>query len=424
LDALKKGWIAVGVCISALLGQPLPLFAQETEAVIASQSGPSVEIFTQNNNPSNEGEGSAVSFPRLPVQVTLSTQVGYDSNSDTSSAQSGSPFFNESVTLFYSLNTERTQLSLLAGGGYSYFTQQAGGQDYSLSSYITLGLTHNILQRLQVATNVYAAYQTEPDFSSDVGPNGRNGNYLHTNDTLSASYQWSTRLSNVTTYGFRLIKYDDPTVAAFSDRVEQTFGEQLRYNLRERTTLVGSYNFTMINYDSFPLDSATHALDAGFDQSVTPRLTVTARGGATFRSYSSVDNNQINPHFEGSVNYYGAHRSALSWTISYGVEEADTMTPMSRTTFRTGLLFSYALTSRITSNATLFYHHDEDQSAGFPGSSPAFSQNSIDISLNAFYRINRHFNLQLGFERSNVSAGGTTPGYSRNRYFSGLTFNF
>ncbi len=423
MDALKKRWVAVSVCVGGLLAPWHALFAQGTEAVIATQSGPSVEVFSQNHNLPGAGVAPALAFPRLPFQVTLATQVGYDDNAGTNNTDSGSPFFNESVTLFYALNTERTQLSILSGGGFNYFTQDTGGQSHDISSYLTLALTHNIVQRLQLAINVYAAYQTEPDFSSDVGPNSRSGNYFHTEDTLSATYQWSTRLSNVSTYQFRRIKYDDPSVALFSDRVEHTLGEQLRYNLRQRTTLVGKYSFTLINYDTFPLDSMTHTIQVGVDQGLTSRLSATARGGASFRSYTSMSDIQTNPSFEASLNYVGAHHSSLSWMINYGVEEAGTSSPSTRMTFRTGLLFSYALTSRITSNVTLFYHHDEDQGAS-SGSAGVFSQDSFDFSLNLFYRINRHFSLQLGFERSDVSSGATTPGYSRDRYFSGLTFNF
>jgi predicted porin len=90
---------------------------------------------------------------------------------------------------------------------------------------------------------------------------------------------------------------------------------------------------------------------------------------------------------------------------------------------RTGLTLTYGLTSRISSTAAVYYHHDEN---GGSTSSPTSvgSQNSFDLTLGLRYTINKRFALHVDYNHSSVGSLGSTPGYSRNRYFAGLTYTY
>ena len=60
-------------------------------------------------------------------------------------------------------------------------------------------------------------------------------------------------------------------------------------------------------------------------------------------------------------------------------------------TLRTGLNLTYDLTSRLSSTAGVYYHHDEN--SGGTGTSSTGTQDSLDLNLGLRYTINKHFAL-------------------------------
>lgn len=394
-------------------------------ARIVKGQEPNVEVFTQDTTVSAPGQAGISLISPLPFHLSLGAHVGYDNNSRTSAGGGGSFFTRENAALSYALHKERTQLDIRSGASLYYFTKRTTAQ---VNSFLDVSLVHNLSLRLKLDASAYAAYRTEPDFSSDVGIDNVRGNYFHTLDTLSATYHWWSRFSTVTTYKFRLIEYDDSSVRASINRCENTFAEEFRFNLLRRTTLTGEYRFGVIDYDTAPRDSLTHYLLAGVDHNLTSRLHVVVRGGASLRSYID-DGDRTNPHFEGSVTYSGAHHAAVSWTTRYGVEETNLSNVLSRTTFRTGLQASYNISARVISTASVFYRHDKNEGLGVPGmSSPGFLRDSIYLSLGLRYSINRHFAVDLNYTRTEVSsdqsAASSTGDYSRDRYTAGVTFTY
>jgi hypothetical protein len=106
---------------------------------------------------------------------------------------------------------------------------------------LDLSLSYAASPRLTLGASINAVYTSEPNFASNVGPTQRAGNYFATADGLSAAYQWSRRFSTVSTYSFRLVRYQDSSTAAFSDRQENTLGEEFRFDLLRDTVLVADY---------------------------------------------------------------------------------------------------------------------------------------------------------------------------------------
>jgi hypothetical protein len=381
---------------------------------------PVVQVVTQSSTVSTVNEADMGLRSPLPIRLSLSMRGGYDDNAVTTGGGSGSLFTSENIALSYSLRKERTQLSVNSGAGIVYFAERATGR---VNSYLNLALSHNVSLRLRLAISAYAAYQAEPDFSSDIGVDRVGGNYFYTTDTLSATYNWSSRFSTVTSYKFRLVRYDDSSIGAFQDRLEDTFGEELRFNLLRRTTLIAEYRFQMIDYDSAPLDSITHFILAGVDHKFNSRLNLVVRGGTTLRSYND-DGDRTSPRFEGSLTYAGAHKASVSWTARYGVEESNIANASSRTSFRTGLQLRYNLCPRVTSTANLYYYRSDNQGLSLPGQvSQGFSREGLDLSVGLRYVINRHFTFDLNYSRTDVSSGNSGD-YSRNRYFAGLNFTY
>ena len=379
-----------------------------------------VETVTENDTASTaEGEGNRVQS-LFPVLISFGIHGGYDDNFRTTPNPSGSWFTDEQLTLAYDRTRGPTKLSIFSGVG----AVERPGQDTEENGFLDLSLSHRATQRLTLGASIDAAYRSEPDFSSNIGPNRRAGNYFSMADALSAAYQWSRRFSTVSSYSLLLIRYEDSFTAAFTDREEHTLGEEFRFHVLRDTVLVADYRFLVVDYVSLPRDSVTHFALAGIEQSFSQRLQAQIRAGASFRSFDQ-GGDQVDPEFEGSLNYSLGRHSSIKWTIRYSVEEPAAPETLSQTTFRTGLQFRYGFTPRISSAIGFDYHHDESQ----PGNAialtgPDSSTDAYDLLLSLRYQISRHVDLDIGFEHSEANSADPIQEYSRNRYSIGLNFTF
>ncbi len=358
-------------------------------------------------------------LPAVPIQITAGVDTGYDDNVTLASMRAKSSWFaTENVALTYDRPGIRTEFYLL---GVGRFTQNfdVTGQDEK-SGNVTMSLTHNFSTRLSFYASIYAAYQNEPNFQSNVGPENVRANFFDTRDIFSLTYHWSTRLTSITSYTFERVKYDQSSVGELQDRIDSTFGEQLVFNLTSRTGLIGEYRYETINYDTAPNDSTTHFLLGGINHNLTEHLIVHLRAGESFRSLEN-DGDMALPYFESSVGYASSNHS-LNWITSYGFESPTAAGATTTKTLRTGLNLTWGLTSRLTSVAGIYYHHDENE--GATGSSLTGSQDSFDLNLGLRYTLNKHFTLHLDYNHTTQSSLGLIPGYSRNRYFGGVTYTY
>lgn len=353
-------------------------------------------------------------LPSLPVQITAGIDAGYDDNASLASNSQGSLFARENVVLTYARPGERTQLYLIGVGRFSQYFDVTG-QDET-SGNITFGLTHNFSRRLSFYASLYGAYQNEPDFRSDIGPENVRAAFFETNDILSLTYHWLPRLAFITTYTFRRVKYDNQSIGSFQDRVEQTIGERLQFSLTSRTNLDADYRFESINYDTAATDSSTHYLLAGIDHHLTEHLTIGLNGGESFRSLQNAGS-IASPYFQSSVDYLSSNHS-VGWVTSYSLETPNQQDVSIRKTWRTGLNVTYRLTSRLFSTATVFYHHDQNEGAM---SGP---QDALDVNLGLRYLIRRGFILHADYSHSSESSFESMSAYSRNSYSAGLSYTY
>ncbi len=354
-------------------------------------------------------------LPTIPIQITAGMDMGYDDNATLTPSGEGSLFVGENVTLSYNRSTEPTQFYLL---GIGRFDQYFNVSRNDVDGNVTMSLTHNFSTRLSFYASVFAAYQTAPNFQSNVGPENVVSDHFYTNDIFSLTYHWFPRFSMITSYTFNRVKYAQASIGNSQDRVENTFSEKFQFSLTRRTNLIGEYRFEPINYDTAPTDSTTHFILAGIDHNLTEHLIVHARAGESFRSLEN-DGSTASPYLESSLDYVSSNHS-LSWTSSYGFESPTTAGVTTTKTWRTGLKLTYGLTSRLTSTAGVYYHHDENTG----GTSSTGTQDSFDLTLGLLYTINKHFSLGLNYNHTTLGSLGSTPGYSENRYFGGLTYTY
>src|SRR5213594_804814 len=370
-----------------------------------------IEALGQNTAGSTFEEAGVGWLPAIPIQITAGLDMGYDDNATLTPSGEGSLFVGENVTLTYNRRTEPTQFYLL---GIGRFDQYFNVNRNDVNGNVTMSLTHNFSTRLSFYASIFAAYQTAPNFRANVGPENVVADHFYTSDIFSLTYHWSTRFSMITSYTFNLVKYAHASIGNFQHRVENTLGEQFQFSLTSRTKLIGEYRFGTTNYDTAPIDSTGHLILAGVNHNLTEHLIVHLRAGESFRSLEN-DGSMASPYFESVVDYVSSNHS-LSWTSSYGFESPTTAGVTTTKTWRTGLTLTYGLTSRISLTTGVYYHHDVDEGAG--------TQDSFDLATGLRYTINKHFALHVDYNHTMLGSLGSTPGYSRNSYFGGLTYTY
>jgi len=369
----------------------------------------------------------------VPLEITAGVELGYDdhvlgSNAATGGSGRGSFSVRENLVLAYARSAESTEFHLIGVGRFNQFPE-VGSDDKDFS--LTLGLLHTFSTRLSFTADVYAAYQTEPNFQSNVGPENVRANHFITSDIFSLSYRWLPRLSSTTSFILERVQYEQTTttttaIGIAQDRFQYTLSEGLQFSLTTRTNLVLQYRYLIVDYDSAPRDSTTHFALIGLNHNLTENLRVNVLGGESFRSFKD-DGETMDPYGTVSVSYHGSNHS-LSWITTYGVEQATQSLAQGNTTFRTGLNARYTLTSRISARAAVYYHNSDNQ--GSSGTTSSGTQDGLQFSLDLTYRINRHLAAHVSYDHtSSISSGGQVNSggqgnYSRNRYSAGLTYTY
>jgi predicted porin len=393
--------------------EALPLALMFATCLLALQPG---DTQAQDAAGSSFEQAGVSWLPAIPIQITAGVDAGYDDNATISSNGQGSLFARENIVLTYARPGQRTQFYVLGVGRFSQYFDVTGQDDRS--GNVTMSLTHNFSTRLSFYASLYGAYQTEPNFTSNVGPENVRSAYFNTIDIFSVTYHWLLRLSTVTSYTLERVQYTSSSIGMFQNRVQSTLGEQFQFSLTSRTNLVGEYRFETINYDTAPTDSTTHFILAGVNHNLTEHLIVHVRAGESFRSLEN-EGITASPYLESVVDYMSSNHS-LSWTSSYGFESPTAAGVTTTKTWRTGLRLTYDPTSRLSSTIGAYYHHDEN--AGGTGSTG--TQDSLDLTLGLRYTINKHFVMHVDYAHTSISSLGSTPGYSRNIYSAGLTYTY
>jgi hypothetical protein len=373
-------------------------------------------------------------YSRFPFKVSVSARGGYDDNINTSKTNRQESWFtNGAAAVTYDFGSPRTQLSLQAGGGVTYYGDDINvvglndNDNVDFNVYLSLAMVHKWSPRLTISSNDYLTYQTEPDFTLAVGLNRRSGNFFYSQNKTTVAYLWTPRFSTATSYTGGIIWYDDDGVGFFEDRFESTFGNEFRFLVWPTTTLVAEYRFQIVTYDQDSLnrDSTTHFALGGIDHNFNSRLSASVRGGAEFRDYDNGTEDRSSPYFEGTLNYAVGKNTSVSWTNRYAIEEPDVLLNPSRTTFRTGLRAKHDFTARISATAGIYYEHDDYDSINtLAVISPSFTEEAFDGAVSLRFAVNRWLGIEAGYNHTEVTSDIFLREYTRNRYWGGLNVIF
>ena len=389
-------YLVVVVLTSALLLSPFQARAQNVYASTSKDAG-------------------AIWRSAIPIQILAGVDGGYDDNVTLMSNAQGSPFTRENLVMTYNFPSARTQFYVIGVGRFTQFLELTGQDD--MSGNITLGFTHNFSQRFSFYASVFASYQKEPNFNSNIGPENVRAAHFDTTDIFALTYYWLPRLSSITSYTFSRVNYAQESIGNSQDRFDNIIAERLQFSPTSRTNVSAQYRAQITDYDTAPLDSTTHYLLLGVDHHLTEHLVIRADGGESIRCLQS-QGNSSSPYFAGSLDYLSSNHT-LSWVTEYGFEAPSAEDVSIRKTWRTGVLLTYELTSRLGSTASLFYNHDQNQGGTLSG-----TQDALDFTIGFRYLISRGLIFHVDYSHSSETSLESMPAYSRNSYSVGLSYTY
>ena len=444
------------VIVGQLDGQ-VDLTAPESETEDQTEAVPPPGINAQTRpdegSPVAGGETNAPFYIGRRLQLSASVNGGYDDNVLLIPNGSPSWFANPNAIVSYQFGSPRLAVDLLARGGIIYYFDHPGGLTYDPIDSLDLTLAYRVTLRLTLDFSSSSFYGAEPDFTTALSSTRRLGNYIRSENRLSARYELSPRLTSVTSFFFSVLEYAS-SAASGNNRLQPAFSQQLRYLWQPATTLSGAYRITVNDTQGAGGGSTTQSLVAGLEQSFSPRFQASLNSGVQFRS-----GGQIRPYVETSLRYelagqvgnelagqggYGlggigralgpqsGTGTYIAWTIRYSIEESDVQTSTGRETFRTNLLLNYAITDRISAGLGLSYSHGDNGTSN-RNSLGSSTETTFDITPSVRYAITPRCAVNVGYNYTDVGRGSnfTAPNplqsfgsYTRNRYFAGITYTF
>jgi len=370
------------------------------------------------------GEGV---FTNLPFKTSLSADFGYDDNVFTShSDRIGSAYNDLSFDLGSHIGNQRSQLDgdLVLGLAY-YWNRPGSSVDPNIS--LNLSSSYKLTPRLMVSLSSNLAYQAQPNFAIAGAATQNVGNYFFGSDQLSLGYEWTRRVSTVTSYSLNTYWYDNSTQATQQNRLEHLIGEQLRYMLFPTVTLVAEYRFGYISYENSNTvsngnansDSYSHFLLAGADATLSPRLSFTFRGGAELRTFLTPGGMETTfPYAESTLSYEYRPSCFFQWYNRLGLEQSDFAETQYKEVYRTGIRVDHTFGQKLKAGASIYYSYNQYKQPF------SFAENDLDANATLSYAIYRSLSVQAGYTFTRASSEIVFRDYYRNKIFLGASFAF
>ena len=392
-------------------------------------------------------------FAKPPYTFTLTLQQGYDDNIYTTSTNHTGSLVNSAQLGFSMQNASpRTIFTLDATAGISYYwNRKAQPEDYN--DNFSLLIFHRFSPRLNVSLTASIGYLSQPNFSAmNATINQQGGNYILGSSRLNLSYQWGAKFQTNTSYSVDATFYEKKSSQS-GNITDNTFGNEFRFLINPRTSLVAEGRYTATAYPNAPSgDSSTVYGLLGADYTFTSRLSATLRGGFQYRTYtnstgsgsamSSVSDVQTSPYGEMTMTYLYGHQSTFSWTNRFGLDSSQ-LASQKVTSFRTGVNFNHVVTAKLTVSLGLNYNVTETEVGNrlgareiivpfppgiiiehfiVPGTTTP--QDQINCVLGLKYNLTPKLSLNASYTFTDVISQPSSGSYTRNQFFLGGAYTF
>jgi hypothetical protein len=304
-------------------------------------------------------------------------------------------------------------------GGDMYWDRSGNSSDFNAK----LGMMYinKISPRTQFSANGSFAYLSQPDYSNLYASTSQvAGDYFTGSTKFDLSHRWTPHFSTTTSASVNVLKYATESTTNLSNSYWSfIFGNEFRFQSSPRYTWVAEGRYGLDEYmTNTALNSQTAYILGGLDWISSRRLTGSFRAGASIRSFRT-GGDATAPYAEASLNYLTGRHSTLSLNGRYGFEQS-TSAGDENLSYRLGLVYQRAFTSRFSGNAGFnFVHSDNNPRTGTSTSSDVY-----DANVGLQYRLDRHFSIGLRYSYTLQDTSTGTQNFDRNRVMFSASYEY
>ena len=232
-----------------------------------------------------------------------------------------------------------------------------------------------------------------------------------------------------------------PSASGTSDRMEQSFHLDGRWQWLPQTTAILGYRYSMVNFTGDELiaispagvpymsrsrDSRAHYAYVGAEHVFNPDLIGSAQVGARFTDYyrDPSHRSDVSPYVRLSANYNYAPESSVQAGFTYDRNATDTTGAISATqgltqSQQSATVFG-TLTHRIVPNLFGSFTAQYQYSTFVGGQLNNQTEKYLLLGCNLRYQFAHYLSAELGYDYDNVSSA-TGRAYDRNRIYAGIS---
>lgn len=317
------------------------------------------------------------------------------------------------------IGTPRTVFtSDLSVGLQDYWNQPGSKTDYNGS--FDLAMAHRISPRATLSVEADMVYQNTPNFALINAPTNNNNGSSYLNGDIKAdlTYNWSGRLSTVTSYS---ISFNILDSVATQNVYGITYGNQFRYTVSARDTLTAEVRGTETVYPSNSSgDNNAFFYLVGLDTFISSKLRNTLDGGLEVESYSG-GGSQEYPYVESATTLAIVRGGSLSWTNRYGSEDTGSSAATAKS-YRTGLSITEPLSTKLVASLSTAYVYYLE--TALSKAATGYTQNQFQMTLSLGYTVSPRLSFSLSYTYIDFLTTQLNSSYKRQQIYLGGTYTF
>ncbi|HEY8967342.1 MAG TPA: outer membrane beta-barrel protein [Candidatus Methylacidiphilales bacterium] len=436
---------ALSIPAASLLAQQQP---DLSNLITMPEAGAGVSPLQQSEEYTKTEAQKKAESPKV-FSVSVAAREQYDDNIYTSHDNKTSDF-ETILSPSFLFNYPMTDTLLSARYTFGATAYADRDKTFDTSHDLVLRANHTFSSRFSLDVRDRVHYDNQPEIDAGSTVNRVAGTYLNNTFSIQGTTTWTPKLSTVTSYTNDYFTYDDPSIASVNNRDTHTFQNDFRYSLSPTVTLVNGFSVNINNYEhkafvpggqlafdpsiGFYLtpdqmisrDWNSYALYTGADWTLLPELTVGARAGGNYTTYSANNiDSAFSPYATAFVTWQTGAKSSVDFSYFHSVSPTDIGAYSSATSDALSLTGTYKFTPKLTGRVQGSYTMNlNEANTSVSQNVSDYHENTLGVTLSLGYDFTQYLNFNLGYSYTNVDADSIVSSYNRNQVSLGLTASF
>jgi hypothetical protein len=387
--------------------------------------------------------------------VSTSLQGFYDDNYTTGPSKKGSFGLEVSPTVSANVQLRQTDFSVLYTYGMQYYEQRDHLRVNPIDQNHTFNfwVDHAFSSRTSAKVSNSFVVGQEPELLKNsvtgqtASPFRVDGNNIANNASVVLNNDWSRLLSTQVTYGNNYNSYDYAAYAAALNRDQNTIALDLQWHLSPETFATLGYQFGTVNYTadkvigtygshgqfnylSSARDNDSQYVYVGLNKNLLPNLTAAVKAGLQYSDYYNdplQKSTALSPYVLLSLiyTYLPGCNAQVGFVQSRNATDVAnvagngslTLDQESSTIYGS---INHHITEKWLVSAVANFSNSKFNGGTYDGQ----SDDDFNLGLNTTYAFTRHVSGQIGYNYDDLTSPQSIRGYTRNRYYIGVTVSY